>query len=158
MVTLREALEALGYSKDDDVNKQDDENDGRRPLHEAARRGHESAVPVLLAAGAEVDAGDDHGTTALHLACISCRNLGIVRLLLEANADVNKPTGDAGWTPLHCAINQPDQPHLYGLYFGWESTASNCVSVAQQPFPLFVFVCVRRCLDMQHVYVIASLI
>ena len=123
MVTLREALEALGYSKDDDVNKQDDENDGRRPLHEAARRGHESAVPVLLAAGAEVDAGDDHGTTALHLACFSCRNLGIVRLLLEANADVNKPTGDAGWTPLHCAINQPDRPHAYGLYSGPESTA-----------------------------------
>jgi ankyrin repeat protein len=100
---LRQTLWGLGFSGND-VNERHDENNGARPLHEAARR-HESAVPVLLTAGAEVDAGDDHGTTALHLACTVCRTPDIVRLLLEANADVNKRDID-GSTPLHWAIEE----------------------------------------------------
>ena len=86
------------------MNERHDENYGARPLHEAARARDERAVALLLAAGAEVDAGDDGGHVALHLACPYCRTPGIVRLLLQANADVNKRRGD-GSTPLSSAIN-----------------------------------------------------
>ena len=56
------------------------------PLHMSTDA---EAVSLLLAAGAQVDAHDGFGQTALHLACGSRANLPIARLLLDQGANPN---------------------------------------------------------------------
>ena len=86
------------------VEAEDDE--GRRPLHLAAQRGHMDGVAVLLGRGADVRARDADGATPLHLACgrpfvFSRRAAEMIGLLLQAGADVN--AADAGGRrPAHC--------------------------------------------------------
>ena len=59
----------------------------------AAFLGHPDACRLLLAAGADVDARDAHGKTALHLAARAGKGSGASEsaapVLLEAGADVN---------------------------------------------------------------------
>ena len=77
---------------------------GWTPLHEAARRGHEEAVAVLLAAGASVDLADstdDGGSTPLNVASHSGFAV-VVEMLLAAGASVNQ-ANTAGVTPLYVA-------------------------------------------------------
>ncbi len=57
-------------------------------LHEAAEQGDVGEVKRLLAAGADVNASDDDGGTALHWA-VAKDNLEIARLLLQHGADPN---------------------------------------------------------------------
>lgn len=71
---------------------------GRTPLMEAAEAGAEDAVHWLIAHGADVNAADAKGDTALHLACRDS-NLAVVQALLDAGADVNARTEEEG-TPL----------------------------------------------------------
>jgi ankyrin repeat protein len=71
----------------------------KTPLHEAARRGRDACVRVLVAAGADVNAGS---RTPLHAAVINGHD-ACVRMLLSAGADPNV-TDNAGITPLHYAI------------------------------------------------------
>ena len=79
------------------------ENCGARPLHEAARACDERFVALLLAAGAEVDAETDNGSTPLHWASNSDReSIACVSLLLEAGADATLQNRQ-GFTPLHRA-------------------------------------------------------
>ncbi|KAJ1465009.1 ankyrin repeat-containing domain protein, partial [Baffinella frigidus] len=52
-----------------DVHATDEE--GRTPLHLAAKTGEDLTVQLLLQAGAHVDAIDDMGCTPLHLAVCS---------------------------------------------------------------------------------------
>ncbi|KAH6876717.1 ankyrin repeat-containing domain protein [Thelonectria olida] len=63
-----------------------------RPAASAGRQHdptvRKNKVRMLLEHGAEVDARDDKGYTALHLACFD-GNMAAVQLLLERNADVN---------------------------------------------------------------------
>jgi hypothetical protein len=74
------------------------------PLYLAAEHGNEAEVVALLAAGAHVDAvvpGAELQATALWIACAKGRT-NIIRILIDANADVNwyeQPKG----TPLHAA-------------------------------------------------------
>jgi hypothetical protein len=68
------------------------------------KRAPSNHVSALITGGANVDAVDRHGNTALHLACWRWHDChgGIVRALLRANVDPNI-TGEFGWTPLMLA-------------------------------------------------------
>lgn len=71
------------------------------PLHSAILRRQVKIVPLLLDAGADVQAPDSAARTPLHLA-VERGDAAIVRELLSRKADPTK--GDrAGWTPLHLA-------------------------------------------------------
>ncbi|KAK3707030.1 hypothetical protein LTR37_012362 [Vermiconidia calcicola] len=93
---------------------------GRTPLHYAAGSGHQRMLQLLIERGADVDIGDEHGVTALHLAsdgtspesystpllwAASENRIEIVKILLEAGADIE--AGNA-WhrTPLHVAVRR----------------------------------------------------
>ena len=62
----------------------------------------EPSLRAALAAGADPNAADADGYTALHLACMFAGAAGCVRALLEAGADPNAETGE-GLRPLHLA-------------------------------------------------------
>jgi ankyrin repeat protein len=84
--------------------------DGLTPLHLAAREGHEKAVGVLLANGADVNAVDvptreftsPDGYTPLHLAVLAGRPV-VVKVLLAKGADANAADANGRLTPLHYA-------------------------------------------------------
>lgn len=70
-------------------------------LHFAAQSGDVEAIARLVAAGAKVNAQDEHGNTPLKYA--SCEPVpAAVRKLIELGADVNLGD-DRGFTPLHGA-------------------------------------------------------
>lgn len=75
---------------------------GSTPLHQATN--HPEAIKVLIAAGANLNARDCSGHTALHKAAKDGR-LETMQILLEAGADPNAGAGD-NWTPLHSAATQ----------------------------------------------------
>jgi len=89
--------------------------DGRRPIHFAADFGHTDMVEYLLSKGADVDAMDSHGITAL-LAAIWEGHTETVKLLLTRGArrDAFAPDGSAY---VDCA----DKPDIKQLL-----TAQNC--------------------------------
>ena len=70
-------------------------------IHEAAKTGNIEAVKQHLAAGTDVNAKNDDGTTPLRLAAFY-GHMEIVELLIEKGADVNAKEED-GFTPLHYA-------------------------------------------------------
>ncbi|TET06419.1 ankyrin repeat domain-containing protein [Candidatus Dependentiae bacterium] len=72
------------------------------PLHDAAVKGNEAIVGLLLERGANVDAADIYGYTPLHKA-IRYKNEAIVRLLIGGGANINAGN-KRDWTPLHCAV------------------------------------------------------
>jgi ankyrin repeat protein/beta-lactamase regulating signal transducer with metallopeptidase domain len=95
-------------SRGADANARDEE--GRTPLHWAARYGRREVAQVLIAGGANVDETDAARQTPLHLA----GNFGtkfVPELLLAKGADINA-RDIAGNTPLHivtgCADVSPD--------------------------------------------------
>jgi len=93
------------------------------PLHYAAEKGHTRAVELLVARGADLNAGEGSGWTALHTAayncskgyqlhqgkpfCYECGHVSTVERLLEAGATVDIQSAK-GRTPLHqaCMFNQ----------------------------------------------------
>ena len=80
-----------------DVNHQDD--DGRTPLHWAARKGHLAIVEFLIDEGAGVDVRSlAKGETPLHKAATQ-GHVPVVRLLLQSGADKHVKNCD-GLTPL----------------------------------------------------------
>lgn len=62
-------------------------NPGRYDLHRAAFRGSKRIVGLLLDKGANIDARDDYGRSALHCSMSSPSDLELIRLLLERGAD-----------------------------------------------------------------------
>ncbi len=76
---------------------------GMTYLHQAVRYGTPAIVATLLAAGADVDAQDKDGRTALHIAAESGRHDCALILILAGGANVNKPDHE-GKTPLHLAV------------------------------------------------------
>jgi ankyrin repeat protein len=70
---------------------------GLRPIHLASVK----SIPVLIAAGADINAKDEDGRTALHRAAREGRN-DVVAELIRNNASVHS-TDNRGRTPLHLA-------------------------------------------------------
>ena len=60
---------------------------GRTPLHLAARNGHTEVVTFLVKAGADVDAEDQNGMTALHRAVAYDHIPAAKELLGKANVN-----------------------------------------------------------------------
>ncbi|KAK3268330.1 hypothetical protein CYMTET_23160 [Cymbomonas tetramitiformis] len=75
---------------------------GQRPLHGAGVGGMVDFVRELVEAGAEVDAEDGEGRTALTVA-LAFGQEAVARALLEAGAGVNAGTGQR---PLHAAAEK----------------------------------------------------
>ena len=72
------------------------------PVADAAMRGDAAAVRALIAEGADVNAPQGDGMTALHWAARN-RDAGLARDLLEAGAEVGAGTRIGHYTPLHMA-------------------------------------------------------
>jgi len=68
----------------------------------AATTGRTDAVELLLEAGANINAKNDKGQTALHVAVDSADG-DIVELLLSKGADINAKDDESGFTALHHA-------------------------------------------------------
>ena len=74
---------------------------GHTPLHDAAYRGHENVVELLLAKGADVNAKGNSDRTPLHNAASGSKP-NVARLLLTKGAKVNARM-ENGYTPLYLA-------------------------------------------------------
>ncbi len=75
---------------------------GLWPLHLAARHDHPEVVAALLDAGADLEAVDDDGETALCIAASHGGSPEVVRLLLANGASVDHANGD-GARPINLA-------------------------------------------------------
>lgn len=75
------------------------------PVADAAERGDVEAVRALLREGADVNAAQGDGMTALHWASLENR-AELVQLLLYAGAQVEPTTRLGGYTPLHLAAQK----------------------------------------------------
>jgi ankyrin repeat protein len=73
-----------------------------RALLDAAKRGDVAAVKALLKEGADPNAAQGDGLTALHLAAQQ-GSLDVTKALLDAKADIAAKTRIGGYTPLHLA-------------------------------------------------------
>jgi len=74
-------------------------NDGKTPLHMAARRGHLDFCRVMLENVQDKNPADNHGLTPLHVAAEFGR-LEIYHLIMDNVQDKN-PARNNGKTPLH---------------------------------------------------------
>ena len=75
-----------------------------RRLHRAASAGEVDVIPVLVRAGADVNATNKDGATPLHRAA-SAGEVDVIPVLVQAGADVNARGGNGGFTPLHLAAH-----------------------------------------------------
>ena len=78
-------------------------------LFDAVKAGNLAEAQHLMAAGADVNARDAEGISALMLAA-NAGNLPMVSALLAAGADVNAAT-DSGWTALSKSVYSMDLKH-----------------------------------------------
>jgi ankyrin repeat protein len=74
------------------------------PIYDAIEAGDDAAVRRWIADGANANATDRDGYTALHYAAYFGR-VEIAALLLRADAQPSEPN-QMGWTPLHVAANR----------------------------------------------------
>ena len=72
-------------------------------IHKAAYHGELQKVRDLLQKGANPDARDSFGGTALHAAMFQ-KNMEVVKVLLEHGCDINAQGTGNGYTPLHDAV------------------------------------------------------
>ncbi len=75
---------------------------GDAPVADAAMRGDSAAVRTLLKSGADVNASQGDGMTALHWAA-QRGDLGAAQLLIFAGARLDATTRNSSYTPLHLA-------------------------------------------------------
>ena len=91
---------------------------GSTPLHLAAEHGLKDVAALLLAEGAEVNAGNHRGWTPLHYAAfhdfLDERHTGVAQLLLWKKADAQAKNND-GNTPLKLARFQDSRKGVWGL-------------------------------------------
>lgn len=84
---------------------------------EAARRGDREAVRALLKAGADVNAAEGDGTTALHWAARS-GDAALVQMLVSAGANVRATTRLGAYTPLMMAAQAGHSAAVAALLAG----------------------------------------
>ena len=84
------------------------------PVADAAMRGDVEAVRALLQDGADVNAAQGDGMTALHWAA-EAGDLEMVGMLLYAGANVQGVTRLGDYTPLHLASNAGNERVVAGL-------------------------------------------
>ncbi|KAK0738811.1 ankyrin repeat-containing domain protein [Schizothecium vesticola] len=77
----------------------------RRPLHQAAQRGHLKTTQLLLARGAAYDPVDSDGVTPLWLSAGHSGNADLIHELLEAGAKVDVTSYEHNRQPIHQAAN-----------------------------------------------------
>lgn len=75
------------------------------PVADAAMRGDAAAVKTLIAGGADVNAAQGDGMTALHWTALN-GDAGTTAALLSAGAKVDQPTRLGNYTPLHLASSR----------------------------------------------------
>jgi ankyrin repeat protein len=92
-----------------DVDKKN--YNGETPLHYCVNFQSEVCVKMLIDAGVDVNATSDDGSTPLHFAASTarCKNVGIMRLLMNEGAMVNA-VKRGGWTVLHHCIKRNNDP------------------------------------------------
>jgi len=71
------------------------------------------ALSALIAAGADVNAVDDDGKTPLHTAATHSDNPEVIRLLIDAGADLEAKFEVNGMTPLHWAALFNPNPEIF---------------------------------------------
>ena len=103
----RQALPALPIAwinpNPADTSRWGSETPAPRPqIVSAAQSGDAARIQQELTAGADVNAADALGWTALHTAILEGNKNNVIDLLIQRGADVNRPARD-GWTPLHMA-------------------------------------------------------
>jgi len=89
--------------KDMTSTTMDNGNGWKIPLHMSAENGHDRCVRAMLDSGADVDAVNSTGLTALHLAARN-GHIGVMKMLLRQDANIDA-TDESGWTALHHAAN-----------------------------------------------------
>jgi cytohesin len=94
------------------VNTQN--NEGETPLWVASCGFAERSVPMLLAAGADVNIKTKNGAAPLHMAAGKHGDSETIRALLRCHADINVRDDD-GWTSLHYAVAGYNEETLSAL-------------------------------------------
>ena len=87
------------------------------PVADAAQRGDADAVRALLREGADVNAAQADGTSALHWAAAN-DDATIIEVLLYAGANTEATTRLGGYTPLHLAARRGNAVALDALAAG----------------------------------------
>ncbi|QOD37980.1 ankyrin repeat domain-containing protein [Candidatus Wolbachia massiliensis] len=86
---------------DKGANANNKDNEGRTPLHYAAKQGYTEIVKILIDKKANIDEKTNNGLTPLHYAA-KYGYTEIVEILIDKKANVNEKDNN-GWTPLHYA-------------------------------------------------------
>jgi len=93
------------------------------PVADAAERGDLSAVRSLLSEGADANAAQGDGMTALHWAALGDR-ADMVRVLLYAGANTETRTRLGSYTPLHLAAENGNATAIAALLAGEARTGA----------------------------------
>jgi ankyrin repeat protein len=100
------------------MTQPDRDRAGRTPLHYAAidRRSADRSAEVrsLLEQGADVDAVDEEGMTALHFAAMR-KDTDVVRVLLEGGAQVNRQDRRGLTALMHAATSSTSTAEMCAL-------------------------------------------
>ena len=105
------------------------------PLIDAVKAGDEPAVRSMLDGGADPNAAQGDGLSALHMAA-QAGNLQIVELLLDAQADVHAKTRIGDYTPLHLAAGAVEAGVVTRLIEAGADVAATTSSTGVTPLHL----------------------
>ena len=78
-------------------------NDGRVPMHFAAKNGHVDAVKTLKEMGADISEKNNNGGTAMHRAAIK-GHVDTIKALHEMGADISGQTDHGGTPNVFCSV------------------------------------------------------
>ncbi|XP_053669806.1 tyrosine-protein kinase Shark [Anopheles nili] len=94
--TVVSELLKCGYRNIDSKNQ-----DGQTAVHLACLHADDKILQKLIERGANINSRDAKGNTPLHYACAKKNGLEMVRMLVEASANLQARNSETGWVPLH---------------------------------------------------------